>query len=334
MTMEFENGFFFIATLSALVLIAGVAGENATEADNQPMPTVTTARNVETTPPNNASSVLATSVHHLLDLLPIPEDLGKSCTKKEDCKNTNSRCFNGTCQCLENNVLASNGKECLEMVTEFGEKCSEDVQCSPLKDTYGEVVCVNLSCRCDPVRTKLYKEACLEQSHLGGKCIQHESCSVKNSECDQEVCVCSDNYVPDADGMRCLPILKEMNATCEMDAQCNSYLGDGALCLQNKCACLNSFHFNGDVCVENKPLGSDCKKDVDCLIPVDVEPGNRRTCFNGTCSCLKNFKELKKDNICDTVPSSAARWDNFWLTTLILSLVINFLYKIPSKNCV
>ncbi|XP_059479025.1 multiple epidermal growth factor-like domains protein 6 [Neocloeon triangulifer] len=134
------------------------------------------------------------------------------------------------------------------------------------------------------------KSFCVPNS-LNDGCFNNDQCSssVPNSVCRfnnglrENVCTCPENFVPNSDSTRCLPVFNALNVDCLVKSQCNI---DNSACRgplgQTKCVCDLGFVQNlaGISCLKGASFINDvCEVSGQCAVL------SGSACTSGRCLC-------------------------------------------------
>ncbi|XP_059479360.1 fibrillin-2-like [Neocloeon triangulifer] len=230
-----------------------------------------------------------------------PNSLGSPCTVTGDCsKWTNSDCapfgIAKICKCNSNFVENNAKDECLPVVTNLNEVCTDSEQC-----LIDDSACIGetgaMTCQCaegfvpDSGNTKCLKRADLinDSCEISAQCNHISGGAICNSVADQ--CRCLSTHVPSTDLTRCLRKVSGIGVACEQWNQCSTM---NAICDETDlvCVCNDNFITAGNNCLRVAGnLGESC------FIPQQCPFGNS-TCKDGACSCTSEFISSSDNKNC------------------------------------
>ena len=134
-------------------------------------------------------------------------DFGEACTRAEECARVEgATCTErNICDCPAETVANANKTRCLLVAREILENCVDDAQCSK---TFSHASCIDNMCRCSnqyhfqPEQNECFLDRGLDQN-CGNTydCYQlgNETVTAKAVQCLENVCVCADGFVREAD---------------------------------------------------------------------------------------------------------------------------------------
>ncbi|XP_071445577.1 prion-like-(Q/N-rich) domain-bearing protein 25 [Hetaerina americana] len=148
---------------------------------------------------------------------------------------------------------------------------------------------------------------------IGQQCDSRNILCGFNAICEDNICKCGNEYVPDNAGKNCLEVANEWQGNCENNAQCGNF--NGAECINGQCQCTTNHHFTEGTCWITKHLGETCQHSDECLL---LPNADRIECSGGICQCKHPYHEndiRTECNGCNAV----------WSLGLISILLLSFL---------
>ncbi|CAD6244809.1 GSCOCG00013482001-RA-CDS, partial [Cotesia congregata] len=130
---------------------------------------------------------------------------------------------------------------------------------------------------------------------LGEACADDEDCQALNSECDDNKCVCREDYMQESINS-CIPT--HLGQFCREDNNCNQI--KNAECYNRECAC-KSGYVNTDSMTCLLSLGRQCTKFSDCA-------PNNAICYGGICECDEYFISKSDDKCLPTLLQKKCRY--------------------------
>ncbi|XP_050519078.1 multiple epidermal growth factor-like domains protein 10 [Diabrotica virgifera virgifera] len=243
-----------------------------------------------------------------------------NCTENLNCAETQI-CVNGTCQCdILSYSKEDNPKNCLQYATEYNGYCQETKQCEWLGDNS---VCFNTSyvCTCEP-GYRWYRGKCEHFVGKGEACGSSSACfdgmDPLALTCDNNKCVCSDNYYDRGSDCR---IKSDEHKACAINRDCDPTQQHGLICHLGICTNPNKL---GDdtmlmtdeesydefgpleqLLIQNNDKRTDeCERDLDCSYMANsICDGTTKNCrckngnyFTFEGNCLPGFSACDTQN--------------------------------------
>ncbi|XP_049764887.1 fibulin-2-like isoform X2 [Schistocerca cancellata] len=194
----------------------------------------------------------------------------------------------------------------------IGENCMFDEECDS-----GVTYCRDRStCDCKP-GFRNQQSSCI--ATIDSVCLTDSDCNTLSfSSCQDNFCMCRQDYVPSSSRQACLPVATGYKQQCEENTQCSKTFGDSAYCYGGQCVCSKNYHFADRKCIRNKDLDNQCNSSSECYIGENL--GYRVSCQSNRCRCNEGY--IKKDNTCiDSATTSAL---SFLLVAFHLLVVFLF----------
>ncbi|XP_064464011.1 tenascin-like isoform X2 [Ornithodoros turicata] len=171
------------------------------------------------------------------------------------------------------------------------QSCSQDDDCAVHPNTFcskgKECICLARYSRTYP--------PCNEGIELGDSCSRHENCEVNdnNSYCHQSICRCKPSFHREMlmdNATRCRPG-PEFQDSCYIAEDCG---GPNFTCAAGRCRCQAGFYkdYGTSECRQQRYLGQDCEKDIDCASVV-----NNSYCSHERCDCKNGYIRTNLDGI-------------------------------------
>ncbi|XP_068085873.1 prion-like-(Q/N-rich) domain-bearing protein 25 [Anabrus simplex] len=194
---------------------------------------------------------------------------------------------------------------------QLGSSCYYDAECDSIT-----TFCRNRqTCDC---KDNFRREGNLCYATAGARCDSNNECSsLPNSECKENICVCTAGYVSHPTTKVCLAESGYINDNCEIDEQCSKKFGPFAGCIERLCKCRDSYHFHINWCFPNTGLTQACRNDSYCYLSENER--HKIRCLDGTCKCSGNFR--MSDNTC----VDSASIPHVSIATVLLYLAARFL---------
>ncbi|XP_057326392.1 prion-like-(Q/N-rich) domain-bearing protein 25 [Microplitis mediator] len=206
--------------------------------------------------------------------------LGGFCTNDVECKTNNSTCVDNECVCA-NGYSSRSADECVPIF--LGQYCRYNKDC----DKISNAECSDDNeCVCKFGYSKFDSVVCLPL--IGGQCNEHKECLVYNSNCENNICQCLENYAPQSN-QKCLST--QLNQICYSDNDCydiaNTHCSRYNLCVCNS----NYLAINGNVCAPQ--LNIPCTEITTCAT-------NNSTCIDNKCQCKPKYVSNDYNNCVPT----------------------------------
>ncbi|KAL1500900.1 hypothetical protein ABEB36_006319 [Hypothenemus hampei] len=126
-------------------------------------------------------------------------------------------------------------------------------------------------------------------SALHGPCDNDDACGTIDTECQNGVCVCRENFTVLYDS--CVP-MAESRVHCTKKNDCHKVLGVKSTCTKkNQCVCKQFHHLHLGQCVKNRDLHETCDHDHQCYCGVDCQL--KIACIHKNCSCKAGHSPYK-----------------------------------------
>ncbi|XP_008554071.1 prion-like-(Q/N-rich) domain-bearing protein 25 isoform X2 [Microplitis demolitor] len=263
---------------------------------------------------SDANKCICHSNYVQLNLTTCAPLLGGFCTEHAECKAKNSICLDNECVC-SNSYSPRAVDECVPIF--LGQYCRSDKDCDKISNSECSE---DNKCICKSNHSQFDSVICLPL--IGGHCNEHKECLVYNSNCNNSVCQCLENYKSQSkqecvsnkldkicyNHFDCYDIMNshcsrhnlcvcnpnyiavkgnmcapQLNALCTETTTC---MTNNSTCIDNKCQCKPKYVSNSyNQCVPTY-LGEFCYEDEDC-----IEIRNSK-CFDRKCICKKNYFSL------------------------------------------
>ncbi|GLV31425.1 uncharacterized protein CBL_07187 [Carabus blaptoides fortunei] len=111
---------------------------------------------------------------------------------------------------------------------------------------------------------------------------EHSFC-VGNTVDNLGVCTCKKDFViqKNTSFYKCLPVITNMEDTCQKNIQCLVHFGNLAHCFAGKCGCTEGSHNINNKCYESVRLNGTCQVNENCLL----KDNQLAFCMDGRCQC-------------------------------------------------
>lgn len=201
------------------------------------------------------------------------------CNLDSDCRVKNSKCIQNKCQCKKNYLFRFS--ECVTIY--LFESCEENSDCDQIR--FAECSITN-KCDCKQNFIATDRRSC--KPLLGEICIRNDDCQALNSECDDNECVCREDYFEESTSS-CIPT--HLGQICKKNNDCKKI--KNAECINMECVCKSDYvSTDPNTCL--LLLGRQCTNNSDCA------PDNA-ICFGGLCDCEAYFIVKSEDKCLPTM---------------------------------
>jgi hypothetical protein len=219
------------------------------------------------------------------------------------------------CSCVSGTVENAVGKACLPIVTELGQDCTENAQCTEGIGPNAECDSESGTCDCKNgwVGTTDRKQ-CLKTANYGEPCEEHAQCTAELGE--ESVCT-SDNKCDCKVGAGYLNkgCYRQVSLyyPCAASEECILGVNKFAHCTKNHCECLpDAIDWNRN-CYANLSIGSPCTTNPECFVPIPES-----SCQISTCICDNGSNQPAGAKTC----SAAIHFSSRHLLLIFLGLSI------------
>ncbi|XP_017775716.1 PREDICTED: tenascin-like [Nicrophorus vespilloides] len=171
---------------------------------------------------------------------------------------------------------------CMEFRENVLAPCIGDEDCDHLSI---DAKCINKVCECPNCD---YDHESVIVTRIGESCRKLKDCSVLDSYCLQNKCVCKKGMIAASKGKKCLKISQGVGSVCLEDSQCSANVTN-SICYNGMCICHDNLHLVGKQCIANKTLGESCHESNECTVEYSE-------CVDNVCSCIQRY--VRSDQRC------------------------------------